>query len=500
MEAYKMKSTSIVILSIIILSVGLYLACVESPVKSREDQPETELISLYRTDWTLSSKPVGLGQSNPCGKLIWYNPYTMVATSDIWEMDVEAGETGANTFWMEYSPSDTGNISGSWAGIMQDVHVALDPNDSLQYLEFRIYGDVGIIHVDIGQISEDINGNDLLDTEDKPNPISGIANGIIDEGEDIGLDGLYDNEEPGYDEMNNPDPNGDNWWYNGYGRQCADCTDDPEDYRFINGTEGNALDPSKLGKPDTEDINRDLCLDRLNSYISYKIDLANSNFLVSASEYNGWKTYRIQLNDSLVENASVCSENQLFLPLMNNLHSIRFWFESSENEACTVGVASIELLGYKEPEEIGIYDVERIIRDYQYAEGRIFDLGRIESNYDDPSKYDFVTGDTILSINLYKTGLIGGSIDNSAPLADFYVDLDDTTNYSDENGQTHVHIVDYSQYNIHPTDHFIVFNSTFGGSTDLLGYYMTVRRADGSTDTIGNITSLFSYNEYFNSY
>ncbi|MCP4631851.1 MAG: hypothetical protein GY855_02915, partial [candidate division Zixibacteria bacterium] len=133
----------------------------------------------------------------------------------------------------------------------------------------------------------------------------------------------------------------------------------------------------------------------------------------------------------------------------------------------------------------------KTIRDYQYAYGRIFDLGRLPVNCEEceSNDFDFYPYDTILSIQVYKNAKIGANIDYAAPEADFYVDLDDTTNYDIENGHTHVTEIDPSEYTINPTEHWILFRSANGGSTDgLLGYFMTVRRANGDTVTIGNVT------------
>jgi len=487
-----MKSKSIVFLFIIIMSMGLQLACIKSPVESREDQLETELISIFREDWTKSSKPVGLDPTDPRGELIWYNPYSMIATDEIWDSDTQAGESATNTFWMEYSPSDTGNVSGSWAGIMQRVRVVLDREDTAQYLELRIYGSSGIIHIDMGSISEDINENGVLDTEDKPNPISLIPNGIIDEGEDCGLDGLFDQWEPGYDPSTNPDPNGDNWWYNGFGIKCVDCTDDPNDYRFINGTEGNALDPSKFGRPDTEDIDREGDLDLQNSYVSYKIDLADNDFFVIGSDYNGWKTYRILLTNSLMADTVVNFFNEPSFPMGSNLKCIRIWLESQNDEPFSIGLASVDLSGYKSPGEMGEMDFiekELFIRDFQYAYGRIFDLGRMVSNHDEPGEFDFMAGDSIIRIEVYKNARIGPYIDSTiiSP-AYLYVDTEDTTLFITENANTYVRLIGPEIYVIHPAGHWILFNSVYGDSHGHIGYYMILKRASGEIDTIGQIS------------
>ncbi|MEW5876187.1 MAG: cell surface protein SprA, partial [Candidatus Zixiibacteriota bacterium] len=150
---------------------------------------------------------------------------------------------------------------------------------------------LGKLHIDLGQITEDVNGNGVLDTEDRE--VNGIRNGILDEGEDTGLDLLADTSEVGYDPDTNPDPNGDNWEYD---------KDREFDVSRINGTEGNSQEYLG-GGPDSEDLGGATEFDRVNSYYSFEIDLANPDpaILVEGSEYtqNGftWKNYRIPLWD-----------------------------------------------------------------------------------------------------------------------------------------------------------------------------------------------------------
>ncbi len=482
-----MKSKFIILILLIVLTATLYIACDRSPVDSQDDPPEAELISLNRGDWTKSSKPAGLDQTNPLGKLIWYNPYSLTPSDEIWDSETQVGASATNTFWMEYNPSDTGTVSGSWAGIMQSVRIALAREDTAQYLELCMYGNRGIIHIDMGSISEDINGNGMLDTEDKQDPYSLISNGIIDQGEDCGLDGLFDNDEPGYDEMNNPDPNGDNWYYNGWGIIGNNDDGGVYDYSHINGTEGNAYDPTKYGRPDTEDLDNDAGLDSQNSYVSYKIDLEETDFFVSGSNYNGWKTYRIPLNDSLLAD-TIINPGDFPFPIGSRLLYVRIWLESQSDEPFEIGIAAVDFVGFKEPGEMGFIPKEYTIRDFQYAYGRIFDLGRTVYNHDEPSEYDFIPGDSIIYIEVYKSGRIGPDPDPAAPYADLYVDLDDTSNYVNENAKTKVHQIGPTEYVIHPTEHWILFNTANGGSQDLIGYFMIVKRASGKIDTVGSVT------------
>ena len=52
------------------------------------------------------------------------------------------------------------------------------------------------LNIDIGYISEDINGDNILNSEDQA-IFGNIGNNILDEGEDVGYDGCTDLYEDG---------------------------------------------------------------------------------------------------------------------------------------------------------------------------------------------------------------------------------------------------------------------------------------------------------------
>nr|MBN2277116.1 cell surface protein SprA [candidate division Zixibacteria bacterium] len=302
-------------------------------------------LGVYRESWYLASKPVSLDSINIRGRMIWFNPYTQVATNQIWEKEITTDQSGTHTLWMVFKPTildrrDGGvdttvridNPTNSWGGIMRFLASGASDQDDAQLLEIRSHGKRGILHIEMGKISEDVNGNGNLDTEDKN------SNDFLDDGEDIGLDGLINANEtryesdppPGYNES---DPDGDDWVYN------ADAN--PNYYDKINGTENNKSDPGILGRPDTEDINRDLILNKQNDYFSFSIDLAdpNSPFLVDSSENNyGWRTHRIPIRDTSIADTIVGS------PLWSQIEYIRYWMESPTGEPCTLAVASTDII------------------------------------------------------------------------------------------------------------------------------------------------------------
>jgi len=337
-----------------------------------EGSRDSYSMGIFRESWTKSSRPEGLEDDYYRSRIIWYNPYTQIATNQIWDRDLRPGETGTHTLWIEFTPHDSmiaitdpetlDTVSWvtpkSWAGIIRSMSAGAVNQDRAQLLEFRVHGNYGIMHVELGSISEDVNDNGLLDTEDIENPLSGIANGIIDPGEDVGLDGVIDNNEPGYDEFTNPDPAGDNWWYNGYGKPCDDCTADPYDYRYINGTEGNALDPNRFGRPDTEDIDHDLNLDNQNDYFSFEINLADDRFLVDSSEFNGWRTFRVPVRDP---DALDMARSFLTDADWAKINYIRLWFESPDELPFVLGIAAADIIQSNWEDTVVVLPVNEVI-------------------------------------------------------------------------------------------------------------------------------------------
>ena len=145
------------------------------------------------------------------------------------------------------------------------------------------------------KISEDWDGNGSLNTEDIPEAGLTLGNGFLEDQEDTGLDGCFDEYEDGWggclqqntyqyysdqgevdiintgSDVDPNDPNGDNWNYD----------QGSSDYSKANGTEGNGTG-SKIqegGKyPDTEDLDRSGFLDKVNDYFSASFYLTDTTY------------------------------------------------------------------------------------------------------------------------------------------------------------------------------------------------------------------------------
>ena len=256
-------------------------------------------------------------------KTFWYNELPpRLLVQEIWpEKTAARGDEFVTALDLVFDPTKRGQYNYSpkldnpnllWGGAMR----LLSPTannlliENIEFIEFW-FNPIEIdqnaaLFIDLGLISEDIIPNNILDTEDKN------GNGLLDPGEDTGLDGKKDSEEPGYDPTTNPDPSGDNFAYN-FGSL---------DYSNINGTEGNGLLSDAGQFPDTEDLNRNNTLDLLNSYFRYRIPLdtnrANNPFIVSNNKR--WYQIRISLKDFAAKVGN---------PSLSLVEAIRMWIGGS---------------------------------------------------------------------------------------------------------------------------------------------------------------------------
>jgi hypothetical protein len=296
-------------------------------------------LGVNRGVWTLASLPPPRDSLNKWQRawMIWYNPYEQVHITDIWpKFQVQEKDRLVNVLNLEFSPgkphipADTSfkpsEIDRSCNGIMRSFGPGSYDQTRTKFLEVWVKGNKGSLKIDLGDISEDINANGLLETEDSV--VSGIRDGILSPGEDIGLDGMTDAQEQAYYDTNSADPSGDNWDYTV-----------KNDYSHINGTQGNAKDPDRSYRPDTEDINSDGVLDKTNNYFEFTLDLQNyhsSPYFVDKTDYNGWRLYRIPLED-------VPDSSKVGAPSWERIRYARLWLASPETTL--VQIASIQLVG-----------------------------------------------------------------------------------------------------------------------------------------------------------
>jgi len=185
----------------------------------------------------------------------------------------------------------------TWGGMMKLLSSTANNLvvQHVEYIEFWVYNEQSPpnanLYIDLGRISEDVIPNKILNTEDKN------GNGVIDPGEDVGIDGLNDAQERAKFHSKKADPSGDDFSFKGnYG------TTNTMAYFNINGTEGNAVSTDMGRIPDTEDLNGNGKVDLVNSYFRYKVplDTTKNKFIAGTGGDKGWFLMRIPLRDTLL--------------------------------------------------------------------------------------------------------------------------------------------------------------------------------------------------------
>ncbi|MFC1489774.1 cell surface protein SprA [Candidatus Latescibacterota bacterium] len=317
-------------------------------------------LGIMRTNWYLASRPdenteVG-GDISYRGRLQWYNPWDRIDSEDIWpKKETTPGENTVHVLNLAYHKSDEvgAGANNSYAGVTSPFWGTGIDLSRARYIEIWARGSKGTLKIDLGSISEDyynktsprsIDGDNTLNTEDKPIPGQGQGDNILTIEEDTGLDGIFDNAEGANED--NPDPNGDNWRF-----------DSKTDYSQINGTEGNAQDSDRSGIPDTEDINYNGILDTMNKYNEYSISFEDQldPYLVEDSipvgNPSGWRLFRIPLYNNLDAIRDGTEEK----PDSTLIESGRLWITGTDSTV--IQIASIEIVESNWLEQ-GIFDSE----------------------------------------------------------------------------------------------------------------------------------------------
>ena len=363
-----------------------------------ESAKRTSSFSIMMRQWKVSSPPNSDNHNIfNRGKMNWYNPYEDELTKNIWpeqSTSTRANNNTTKTLHLETNFEGTNQDSSFWNGIMIPLYSSEYDQSLTKYLDIwlnaeSVEDDSFKLHIDIGHISEDWNSNNNLDTEDEPVYGPGMGDGILSDGEDIGVDNCTDKFEDGwggclcvnydldrfssnlddiYKDPNeycldaNPvsykdvlslmesfpdtikvnsnvdenDPNGDNWCYNTSG--CSSTSN----YSQANGTEGNG---QAMGYryPDSEDLNKNNTLDTLNNYFSatvfpkMPIDLPES-MVVTATESDGistgWKLIRIPLSGF----------TKIGSPKWNDVPTFRIRLETTVSSNQNLKIAKIELV------------------------------------------------------------------------------------------------------------------------------------------------------------
>lgn len=274
-------------------------------------------VPLTRPEWFWSSVPPGRSATlEDHARILWFNAQG-VRAHDLYPTlrAEEGGNDRREVLELRVEPPiDEPTLdSTDWTGVVTGLsYFDLDFTrlDAVEIWVNDFHSDHrdtrGVLRVQLGRFDEDAfwdrlrPPNTMLDTEDKNHDGRLDRPGDPDKKdnplwEDTGLDGLVDWQEPGYDAITNPDPNGDDYTY---------TAESPNDYSTINNTEGNGLFSDPNARPDTEDLNQNAVLERENAYFELPITLADTAFTevdvpraYAGNEHvsvdNGWRLFRL---------------------------------------------------------------------------------------------------------------------------------------------------------------------------------------------------------------
>ena len=165
--------------------------------------------------WKMASPPdsASKGSSQNLenrGRMIWYNPYEDELTSNIWpeqSTSTRANNNTSKTLHLKTNFHGSSGDSSFWNGIMIPLYSSEHDQSLSKYMDIWLNAndiqddsseDSFKVHIDIGHISEDWNGNGILDTEDEPVYGPGMGDGILSDGEDIGVDNCTNSYEDGW--------------------------------------------------------------------------------------------------------------------------------------------------------------------------------------------------------------------------------------------------------------------------------------------------------------
>ena len=361
-------------------------------IDDMEGNRESNTLALGRTGWLWSSIPIDtmtLPSLIPISLLVgdhahiqWYNPTSSHGGAK--ERDLkpvltkEEGSDNEHTVLeMNMLAPDSSNIftPKTWTGITQALSRTGQDLSRTRFVEIWVNDRVqnhslthANLHLDFGKVSEDafweLNAppNGKLDTEDKNQDTK------LDEGEDTGLDGLMDKDEPGYDPVTNPDPDHDDYHYD---------PNKPTDYSGINGTEGSSIGIPN-SRPDTEDLDLNGNLDVLNAYFEATLNLADTSFVAVdvARDYpgdpvvkpdNGWRLFRIPLE----------AFRPIGGPSWDDIKHARLWVDGMTGPT-NIQIGGIELVGSRW--------LASPLTDAQKVRNVVFDV-KVRNNKDDAAIY-----------------------------------------------------------------------------------------------------------------
>ncbi|MCK4500633.1 cell surface protein SprA, partial [Candidatus Babeliales bacterium] len=310
----------------------------EAYIDDMEAINEIFSIGISRTEYDFASHPIGIDSLMADtlvtlisrGNLSWYNPHNVFQKKDIYpDLPTDEGREYVSVLECKLEPLTP---LPSWGGIMKSFGRTAEDFSKKRYLEITLKADDAEIgdslFIDLGTMTEDyypiLKPNGILNYEDLN------RDGVLDAGEDVGLDNVPGTDPvppKNHDEDDTPEVDDGNDDYN--------YTAGTSDYSGINGDEVN-------GRLDTEDLNKNFVLDTKNNYFQYAIDLTNVDPEILISEYNDWKFIRIPLQDSTYFHPA-----DTLNPSWGYIQSARLWMKTETSDNLVIDIETFELVGNK---------------------------------------------------------------------------------------------------------------------------------------------------------
>ena len=334
-----------------------------------EGSKKTIPLPITYSNWTMASPPAysvldslypGMKDTTKNDYRMWSYWYNRIpaqtSVTDIWpNRQVPTDQSTQTILTIGTLPSVRGQFNRArdlnstlledpehdWSGMMTLLSSNASDlvSQNINYIEIWMRVDQapgnGVMHIDLGQVSEDVIGDRELHTEDKYG-----NNTLANDSLDFGIDGELDkveradfpwirtNSDRPWDPNGN-DPDGDDYYFSG-GSTPLDSA-----YYRVNGTEGNSI--TENGKlPDTEDLNHNGNLDLTNSYFEYavKLDTVNNPFIAGGG-HDKWYQYIIPLQDY---------KRAVGSPSLTSVQYVRVWFNGM-NGPMQVKIAEMDLVG-----------------------------------------------------------------------------------------------------------------------------------------------------------
>ncbi len=300
------------------------------PGHENDDLSKQELMSFKAKSYWFNFIPSDVKPEH-----IWGNrKSTSTRNNQVTVLDYVYDPGARGTY--NYTPS-LENKEKNWGGIMRPLSSTATNlvEENIEFIEFWLnipYApeDTKLIF-DLGQISEDIIPNNKFDSEDLY-----PYNEILDEGEDVGLDGLTNAEEIAiYGDIDGTgDPSNDDFRFTLKSNMTI------EDYSTLNGTEGNGTLSERGRLPDSEDMRtNNYGVDKVNSYFRYEVPIDTSRqrnkFISGGGDNAGWYQFRIPLKEFT---------DKIGNPSLTQVEVVRMWVTGIK-EPMRLRFAELNLVG-----------------------------------------------------------------------------------------------------------------------------------------------------------